>query len=75
MITIQMKDKPRANQNQLLSGTASLVGLFAKLSGKLGKPCAQIILCSMDHQLMFWNFVGSYRGGYSKPYQTPKPPG
>ena len=58
-----------------LSGTAPLVGLFAKLSGKLGKPCAQIILCSMDHQLMFWNFVGSYRGGYSKPYQTPKPPG
>ncbi|KAH0862197.1 hypothetical protein HID58_079408, partial [Brassica napus] len=36
MITIQMKDKPRANQNQLLSGTASLVGLFAKLSGRLG---------------------------------------
>ncbi|KAG5388103.1 hypothetical protein IGI04_029644 [Brassica rapa subsp. trilocularis] len=31
MITIQMKDKPRANQNQLLSGTAPLVGLFAKL--------------------------------------------
>ncbi|KAF3498444.1 hypothetical protein DY000_02052166 [Brassica cretica] len=36
MITIQMKDKPRANHNQLLSGIASLVGLFAKLSGRLG---------------------------------------
>ncbi|KAG5391492.1 hypothetical protein IGI04_021455 [Brassica rapa subsp. trilocularis] len=33
-----------------LSGTAPLVGLFAKL------------------------FVGSYGGGYSKPYQTTKPP-
>ncbi|XP_024006226.1 endoglucanase 5 isoform X2 [Eutrema salsugineum] len=35
-----------------LSGTAPLVGLFSKLSGKLG----------------------SYGGGYSKPYQTTKPP-
>ncbi|KAJ4917540.1 Endoglucanase 5 [Raphanus sativus] len=45
----------RANYEQsepTLSGTAPLVGLFAKLSGKLG----------------------SYGGGYSKPYQTTKPP-
>ncbi|KAJ0232515.1 Endoglucanase 5 [Hirschfeldia incana] len=43
---------PNVIHEPTLSGTAPLVGLFAKLSGK----------------------IGSYGGGYSKPYQTTKPP-